>query len=241
MIFHRNNDRFSTVLPKWRGATAAVLGGGDSLTQAQVDEVFKFDVRCVAVNDAYLLAPYADVLYAADPRWWRWHLDGIAKPLLGLTAAQVRARIMSFSGEWGSIQSDRMGELDWSINVLRNRDHPCHGFGLSLEPDALVTGHNGGFQAMNLTVLAGASTVLLLGFDGRAGVDGRSHFHGGHPRPTPPAAYEQYRKAFSAAEAALALAHVRVINCSIKSAIDSFEKMEVGHALEATARRLRAG
>ena len=87
--------------------------------------------------------------------------------------------------------------------MLRNFHPGGHGTGLSLDPDKLVTGHNSGFQALNLAVLAGARRILLLGYDGKAGQDGRTHWSGGHPRPTAAGAWEQYRRAMTAAAPAL--------------------------------------
>lgn len=182
------------------------------------------DVKCIAVNDTYLVAPWADVQYAADAAWHRWHTEGIAKPVLGLTAQEVRDRWASFAGVKCSIQDSGGAELDELVHIMRNRDHPARGRGLSLDPQMLVTGHNSGFQALNLAVLAGSKRIILLGFDGAPGRDGRDHFHGGHPRATSREAYSYYRQAMSAAENALIAAGVEVINCSPGSAIDSFPK-----------------
>jgi len=221
VILHRNQrDRFSKVWPAWAGETAILLGGGPSLTLEQVETVRQAcqAARCrvITINDSYLLAPWADVLYAADPRWWGWHKD--------------RQELAAFEGERCSIQCD--GEMVAEpVHVLRNRDYPNHGSGLSLDPGALVTGRNGGFQALNLAILAGARTVILLGFDGRPSAAGRTHWHGGHKTPTPAAAYEEYRRAFSAGENAICAGGVRVLNCSPGSAIDSFAKVNLGEVL----------
>jgi hypothetical protein len=210
-------SRYSAVERDWEGATAVLLGGGSSLTLEQIARVAKVRergaVKVVAVNNAYLLAPWADVLYAGDPRWWEWHKDG---PVM-----------RDFAGEKCSIQNPGPDQPPEPVHVLRNRDHPYHGHGLSRDRTLLVTGRNSGFQALNLVILAGALMVILLGFDGQVGADGRTHFHGGHPVPTPVAAYEEYRRAFSAAENEIKAAGVRVVNCSPGSAIDAFEKLEL--------------
>ena len=228
-------SRFSEVLPGWADETAVLLGGGPSLTLDQVALVQTAHdagkVRAIAVNDSYLWAPWADVHYAADSHWHRWHTDGIAKPLLGLSAAQVRQRWASFAGQKCSIENTGANITDDAVHMLRNKHFPLHGQGLSLDPGALVTGRNSGYQALNLAILSGAKTVILLGFDGKPGVDGKTHFFGEHPRPTPAAAYEEYRRAFSAGEAAIKAAGVVVRNCSPGSWIDSFEKMSLEEAL----------
>ena len=104
--------------------------------------------------------------------------------------------------------------------------------GISTDPGMICNGRNSGYQALNLAILAGARTVILLGFDAREPTaDRKSHWFGDHPRVEPVAVFAEYRKAFSAAEGAIRAAGVRVVNCSPGSAIDSFPKMDLVDAL----------
>lgn len=236
MILRRiENDRFSEVLPAWDGQTTVLLGGGPSLTLAQVEMVKVAHeiggVRVIAVNDTYLWAPWADAHYAADAHWHRWHTDGIAMPLLGMSADQVCKRWAAFAGQKCSIENNGGNVTDESVHLLRNAHGNRHGFGLSLDPRALVTGRNSGFQALNLAILSGVKKVILLGFDGRVGADGKTHWFGDHPKPTSCAAYPLYRQAMSAAESDIAAADVTVLNCSPGSAIDSFPKVALEEVL----------
>lgn len=48
----------------------AVLATGESLSQKVVDSI-RGKCKVVAVSDAYLLAPWADVLVSSDAAWWR--------------------------------------------------------------------------------------------------------------------------------------------------------------------------
>ncbi len=247
MILERvKGERFSRVLPLWKGRTVAILAGGPSLTaQAfeMVREAREADaLRSIAVNDSYLLAPWADAHYAADAKWHTWHTAGIAKPALGLTAEDVRLRWSVFGGERCSIQpakdypvpAESALERDDRVHLLKNLHHPYRGAGLSRDPGYLVTGWNSGFQALNLAILAGASRVLLLGFDACHTADGRSHWHGGHPTPSS-GDYEPFLRAFSAAEGAIADAGVEVVNCSQISRINAFPKMPLEETLAVTA------
>ena len=59
----------------WEGETVAILASGPSMTKAQADLAAK--VKRIAINDTYLLAADADILYAADPEWWFHNQDAL--------------------------------------------------------------------------------------------------------------------------------------------------------------------
>jgi len=239
MILRRLPDsRFSTVERLWAGHTAIILGGGPSLTQDQFDTVRESctrpDVHAIAINASYLKAPWAELLYFADAKFYDWHRLGVAMPGLGMDAAAVRNAFRSFPGQRCSILHN-VGRIDDdSIHLLRN----LHGTGntrgadlISLDPEKIATGRNSGYQALNISILAGAAKVLLLGFDGSVDQGGATHWHGGHPKATPNSAYEMYRRAFSEGEKAVKETGVRVLNCSPGTKITAFDRAELRQAL----------
>lgn len=63
-------------MPYWepagelRGRTVAILAGGPSLLEAPLDLLRTRGVALIAVNNAFLLAPDAWALVAADMSWW---------------------------------------------------------------------------------------------------------------------------------------------------------------------------
>ena len=57
---------------KLRGRPCVVVASGPSLTAEDVDYC-RERAAVIVVNDNYKLAPWADVLYAADPEWWDLH------------------------------------------------------------------------------------------------------------------------------------------------------------------------
>jgi hypothetical protein len=122
---------------------------------------------------------------------------------------------------------------DAAVHVLRNAGQT----GLSLDPQALATGQNGGYQAINFAVLAGARRIVLLGYDGRFGADGRGHWFGEHPQPyaTRQQELEMYVKNFRGLPQPLADAGVEVLNASPGTAIDAFRKVTLDDALEGVA------
>lgn len=54
--------------------TWAVLATGPSMSQEVADSI-RGRARCVAVSDAYRLAPWADALASTDYKWWAHHQD----------------------------------------------------------------------------------------------------------------------------------------------------------------------
>ena len=85
----------------WPGETLACLGVGPSLTAAQV-AALRGKTRSIAINDAWRLAPWADVLYACDGRWWRKHKGVPAFKNLKVTLSNSADQL----GEWGEKEAE---------------------------------------------------------------------------------------------------------------------------------------
>lgn len=217
-------SRYSAVTRAWEGDTVAIIGGGPSLTRQHVDMVR--GLRVIAVNAAYLWAPWADLLYGADSHFWADHAEGVDMPGLGLSATEVHIRFCAFGGERCTIQGSGGNVADAAVHMLRADRRP----GLSTDPAVVADGRNSGFHAANIAALAGAARILLLAFDG-APIGGRTHWHGGHRRPTPADAYLLYRKAMRDAARGFEKMGVEVINCSPGSAIDAFPIVELAKAV----------
>jgi hypothetical protein len=71
-----------SVPPMWKGQTVAVLASGPSMSQAVADAVHAAGIPAIVTNDTFRLAPWAQILYAADTEWWG-HTAG-AKDFAGL-------------------------------------------------------------------------------------------------------------------------------------------------------------
>lgn len=216
--------------------TVAIIGGGPSLTQDQVDQVRR--LHCIVVNDAFLLAPWADAMYFADSRWHGWMAKGIARP--GLTADQVRERFEAFPGYRIKVEhpGDTPAILD-DQRYYRLRNYVQFSAGkeaevqaLSERPDAVATGTASGYQAVNIAYLAGAKRILLLGFDAKETSPGRKHWFGDHPEPTSPSWLQGLPYQFQKLSESLNARGVECINCSPDSALQCFPKMTIEEALE---------
>lgn len=129
---------------------------------------------------------------------------------------------MAFAGQKCSIQDSGGNITDPEVHLVRNAGPN----GISVDPEKIATGRNSGYQAINLAILAGAKTVLLIGYDGTT-----DHWFGKHPVPTPESAGPMYVEAARAGAPAIKAAGVRVINCSPGSAINAFERMDLAEAL----------
>lgn len=160
----------------------------------------------IAVNEAWRLYPDADILYAADARWWR-----------------VYDFVPEFNGQkWtqdkGSDNWLRQAQ-DKNLNVVVSKNAK----GLSEDPSIIHTGFNSGFQALNLAVLLGAKRVLLVGVDCTT-LNNRSHwFDDRNSKLIRKSPYHLFRRSFFDAKDQLKALGVEVINCSPVTTVTCFE------------------
>lgn len=122
----------------WPGETVVCLASGPSLTPDDV-AYCRGKAHAIAINTTYQLAPWADVLYAADYRWWTWYPD--ARTFAGL-----------------KYSLDRPGGDVVTLTCTGDE-------GLEERPHGLRSGRNSGYQAINLAVHFGAARIVLLGYD----------------------------------------------------------------------------
>jgi hypothetical protein len=161
----------------------------------------------VAVNDAYRLAPWADVLYSSDRFWWS-HYRGHP----------------AFAGQKAAIEHTPGRHLPrydtWGVQVYRNTGMD----GIETDPTGLRTcGGNSGGAAVNLAVHLGARRIVLLGYDMGYGASSRRHFFGDHPQPLSNTHnFPTWRMAFRTMRQPLESLGIEVVNCSRVTALDAF-------------------
>lgn len=189
----------------WPGETFVCIGGGPSLTRADVDYV-RGKARVIAINNAYQVAPWADVLWATDASWWRTHRKATA----------------AFHGLKFSAKVSGAYERP-DITLLRC-SRKLHGMpGLSLDPGAIQHGKNGGHAAINLAVHLGAARIILLGYDCQLGPDGEEHWHPQHAAPKR-LEFALWLKNFDTLVEPLRELGIEVVNCTRSTAIESFSR-----------------
>lgn len=194
------------------GSTIVCVASGPSLTRQDAERCARV-APVIAVNDGYRLVPNAVALYACDAKWWTWHDEALK----------------TFHGAKWSLQTSNWGRVRArfpDVRLLRNTGTQ----GIETDPAGLRTGHNSGYQAINLAVHYGATRIVLLGYDMQT-LNGRTHFFGDHPqRQDSP--YEMFRRAFASAVDDLKALGVTVLNCSRTSALTCFPRVPLESVLE---------
>jgi hypothetical protein len=202
----------SWTIPRlWPGKTVAILAPGPSLKKATADLVQARGLPTIAVTSAAPLAPWADMIYAADEDFWRinrWAFD-----LPGM-----KVGMCSYPG---------VLELAISRRTEARGEDRHNGF--DPDPSRLRTGGNSGYQALSIAVHAGAAKILLFGFD-----MGGTHWHGEYPAPlrnTHPDQFAKWIERFRELAPLLLARRIDVVNCSPTSALDCFRKQTPEEAL----------
>jgi hypothetical protein len=113
-----------------------ILASGHSMTQEQAAAVRGLGT-VIAINRTYELAPWCDILYGCDAKFWQYYPDALDCP-----ARKI------------SVEFDHPEVERWPYS-----ESP--GLGLY----KLHSGRNSGYQAINLAYLLGATRIVLLGYD----------------------------------------------------------------------------
>lgn len=150
-----------TVTPEWKGETVFIIGGGTSVCRQNVSRLEGRKV--IAVNSSYEVAPFAQILFFGDNRWWQEH--------------RYRAALVDFKGRLVTVSEAADGERLIKLKRVRPGGN---GPGLATKPDTLASQKTSLQGAMNLAFHLGAARIVLLGADMRRADDGRSHHHSPH-------------------------------------------------------------
>ena len=205
-------------LPDWGGRTCAIIAGGPSANVADADRVRAADLPTIVINNSYQLAPWADILYFCDDRWWGWHEN---EPALKAFCARDDAAIVT-------LDNLKLVEANPYIISFKNTGR----LGLERESGGLRNGSNSGYQAINLAIHLGAKRILLLGYD-MGVVGGKDHWHAGHPVSTPASLYTQLLiPAYATLAPELKREGIVVQNCCMTSALTVFPLVPLNEALQ---------
>lgn len=203
----------------WDGLTVAILASGPSMSAEVVARVRAAAIPAIVVNNTFQLAPWAELLYAADYEWWK-HTPG---------ALQFEGLKVSVCPPAG-IHNPFLG-----VHLLRETGKN----GFDPDPSCIRTGRNSGYQAVHFAAQAGAKCILLCGMDFRNG-----HWHPEHAAPlrtTHPDYYDIFRAHFQTLVDPLAERGIEVLNCTPGSALRCFPFADLAEVLECRSTAVTAG
>lgn len=158
------SPRLETLEPRWHGPII-VAATGASLTKEVAAVCMASGRPIIAIKQAALRLPTADVVYAVDSWWWD-HYQGMRK----------------FAGErWSSHNKS----IDFKLHAAET-----HGLrlvqgervaagGFSTDPKRIHYANNAGFQAVGMAIhwLHKPGRIVLVGFDMQG-----EYFFGDHPK-----------------------------------------------------------
>lgn len=203
------------VVPRlWVGDTVVLLASGPSLTQEDCDAV-RGKARVIAINRTIELAPWADALYCADAKMWKW-LRG-APTFDGLKYG-AEARV------------GQVNVVDYGVTVLKVNNKIV----LSQDSTTLAHGRNSGYQAVNLAVLLGARRIVLLGYDFQSGPHGEKHWHADHPQDSRPD-FQRWIEMFERLAPAVAAAGVDLVNATRQTSLRGVRRASLAESLSGSA------
>ena len=199
----------------FEGQTVVVVGSGKSLVGGDV-RYCHGRAPVIAINDNYRMAPWADVLYAADAAWWRlrsFNLEGVGGLRVGLAWDGENKR---YHIGWDD------EDVHGAVNCLGSSG--VHGVERNFE-GYIRHGGNSGYQAVQLAIAMGASRILLLGFDMRPG-----RWFGDYPASVNKNGnHAEWCETFGALARCGALEEmgVEIINCTPDSAMECFDRQNL--------------
>lgn len=149
--------------------SVAIIGGGPSLSGFDFTKLRGRGYYVIAVNNAYKVAPWADLCFFADARWWRHHKSELLN---------FEGSLVTSTADHKTVQHSRLVRLQREYNAPLSED------------PTKVSGHDSGTMAVNLAYLMGARRIVLLGFDMTFEEGGPTHWHDEHIWPTRKTLYE---------------------------------------------------
>lgn len=198
---------YSSIPKLWTDATVYLIGGGPSLNN--FDWNLLRDKHVIAINRAYEVAPFAEVLYWTDHQFYRWHKPGIdAFEGLKITCRPIRRTPHE------------------NILFVRGQSRK----GLELRNNFVCHGNNSGYGAINLAIHLGATRIVLLGYDMQA-ESSNTHWHDGYPRRHNNDIYNRIIPYFESLIVPLEELGVEVINANLRSRLNCFSQCSIEEAL----------
>jgi len=220
----------------WKDGTCIVIGGGTSLIDQfnipaeVVEKVYTgredisayspylsliHDQHVIAVNMAYKLGDWIDVLFFGDDGFWKTRKE----------------EIIAFNGLRVSFESEKIRDSRVKL-VARN---PRKKQGITFTPAGLLSWNfNSGAAAINLAIQFGVKRIILLGFDMQLDQNNNQHWHKVYSSPLSGVkeSMKKHLQGFPVIAKDIEGSGIEIINCSPNSAIQCFRKVNIWEVLE---------
>jgi hypothetical protein len=191
-----------------------VLASGPSLTQQDVEAVRAAGVPVVVTNLTMAMAPWADIAFGWDSRFWRTVATRTPEVL-----EAFKGRILTAAHVVNEIDVETVRTASWFRHDMQNG--------------------NSGAGAILLAASAGAKRIVLLGFDCQA-TGGKTHWHGDHKFGLSnarsiavwPKYFQQTAKAAGRIGCEVVNAsRVSVLTCFVRSSLEAELDLLLSHAV----------
>jgi len=217
-----------TVPRAWEGGTCIILGGGPSMVkqfeipQSVVQDVYTgrstpdvyspymkaiHDQHVIAVNVAYRIGSWIDVMFFGDDSTWKEEKEELIK-FKGL-------RVTCATG------CDDDTRLKFLKRDQRKRT------GITTNPSMLAWNSNSGAAAINLAVHFGVKRIILFGFDMQLDEGQNQHWHKFYKTKITEVgtSFRRHLTNFPQIRSDLDALKIQVLNANPDSAIKYFEKV----------------
>ena len=204
------NEVYWAVPCEWPGEIVYIIGGGPSVLTQDLERLR--GRRVIAINSSVYAAPWADILFFGDWRWWN--------------EPDNRMAVANFKGL--VVTTTRLKTAP-KVKICKKTNPP----GLAMDRDSLMQRWTSLTAATNLAAhLVGRGGVIIwLGADGK--IDGgRTHHHKPHPWPHKPGAYDKQRLDLMTIAPSLWRMGVAAFNASPGTAWDMLPKIDLDDVLE---------
>jgi hypothetical protein len=225
---------FWTIPKMWSGDCWIIGGGNSMLKQFDIpaelitkvekgeDSLSAFSPylsvlhskNVIGTNAAFMLGSWVSVAYFCDANFFRENL----------------AEYLAFKNLKVTCSSSIPKEVaHLALNVKRvKRDYKS---GISPHPDTICWNHNTGGAAINFAIWAGATRILLLGFDMDPEAD-KTHWHNLYSQKTNKVAFDRFQRYFPAIAEQAKQRGVEILNLSPDSKLEAFPKLSLKEVLQ---------
>jgi hypothetical protein len=235
----------------WEGGECWIIGGGLSMPRefGVPEEIIESVIReestpaayspymsaihdrhIIAINVAYLIGTWIDMVFFGDNRLYITHRENLAQ-FPGLKVACNP-----------KLRSPRYQREENIKYVPRDKQHKL---GISDNPCTVSWNHNSGAAAISVAANMGARRIILLGFDMKLSEDGKQHWHSLYrvrrmkgrnevKAPLIHLPFKRHLRCFPHIAKDARRRGIEIINASPDSAIENFRKLSVNQILSET-------